>query len=139
MAICHRTRKKKRNLQFEWRHKRPKIDKANLRKKNGAGGMTLPDFRLYYKALDIKIKNKKSYMWYSLWHQDLWISELKWTGMGKFNSDDHYIYYYGQEFLRRNGVALTANKRVWNAVLGCILKNDKIISLHLQGKPLKSQ
>ena len=56
------------------------------------------------------------------------ISELKWTGMGEFNSDDHYIYYYGQESLRRNGVAITVNKRVRNAVLGCSLKNDKLIS-----------
>ena len=55
----------------------------------------------------------------------LGISELKWTGMGEFNSDDHYIYYCGQESLRRNGVAITVNKRVWNAVLGCNLKNDK--------------
>ena len=62
-------------------------------------------------------------------------SKLKWTGMGEFNSDDHYIYYYGQEFLRRNGVALIVNKRVWNAVLGCNLKNDRMISVHLQGKP----
>ena len=63
------------------------------------------------------------------------ISELKWTGMGEFNSDDHYIYYYGQQFLRRNGVAITVNKRVQNAVLGCNLKNDKMISVHFQGKP----
>ena len=60
------------------------------------------------------------------------ISELKW--MGEFNSDDHYIYYCGQESLRRNGVALIVNKRVWNAVLGCSLKNDRIISVHFQGK-----
>ena len=53
------------------------------------------------------------------------ISELKWTGMGEFNSDDHYIYYCGQESLRRNGVAIMVNKRVQNAVLGCNLKNDK--------------
>ena len=59
----------------------------------------------------------------------LGISELKWTGMGKFNSDDHYMYYYGQEFLRRNGVALIVNKRVQNAVLGCSLKNDRMICL----------
>ena len=55
--------------------------------------------------------------------------------MDKFNSDDHYIYYWGQESLRRNGVAIMVNKRVWNAVLGCNLKNDRMISVHLQGKP----
>ena len=65
----------------------------------------------------------------------LGISELKWTGMGEFNSDDHYIYYYGQESLRRNGVAIMVNKRVRNAVLGCNLKNDRMISVHFQGKP----
>ena len=58
--------------------------------------------------------------------------------MGEFNSDDHYIYYYGQEFLRRNGVAIMVNKRVQNAVLGCNLKNDsRMISVHFQGKPFK--
>ena len=65
----------------------------------------------------------------------LGISELKWTGMGEFNSDDHYIYYCGQESLRRNGVAIVVNKRVQNTVLGCSLKNDRMISVHLQGKP----
>ena len=65
----------------------------------------------------------------------LGISELKWTGMGEFNSDDHYIYYCGQESLRRNGIAITVNKRVRNAVLGCNLKNDRMISFHFQGKP----
>ena len=64
----------------------------------------------------------------------LGISELKWTGMGEFNSDDHYIYYCGQESLRRNGVAIIVNKRVRNAVLGYNLKNDKMISVHFQGK-----
>ena len=63
------------------------------------------------------------------------ISELKWTGMGEFNSDDHYIYYCGQEFLRRNGVAIIVNKRVWNVVLRYNLENDKMISVHFQGKP----
>ena len=63
------------------------------------------------------------------------ISKLKWTEMGEFNSDDHYIYYCVQESLRRNGVAIIVNKRVQNAVLGCNLKNDKIISGHWQGKP----
>ena len=63
----------------------------------------------------------------------LGISELKWTGMGKYNSDD-YIYYCGQESLRRNGVAMTVNKRDQNAVLGCSLKNDRMISVHFQGK-----
>ena len=62
--------------------------------------------------------------------------ELKWTGMGEFNSDDHYIYYCGQESLRRNGVAIMFNKRVRNAVLGCYLKNDRMISVHFQRKPL---
>ena len=66
----------------------------------------------------------------------LGISKLKWTGMGEFNSDDHYIYYYGQESLRRNGVAIMVNKRVRNAVLGCNLKNDRMISVRFQGKPL---
>ena len=65
----------------------------------------------------------------------LGISELKWTGMGKFNSDDHYIYYCGQESLRRNGVALIVNKRVGNAVPGCNLKNNRMISVLFQGKP----
>ena len=65
----------------------------------------------------------------------LGISELRWTGMGGFNSDDHYIYYCGQESLRRNGVAMIVNKRVQNAVLGCDLKNDRMISVHFQGKP----
>ena len=64
----------------------------------------------------------------------LGISELKWTGMGEFNSDDHYIYYCGQESLRRNGVAMIVNKRVRNAVLGCNLKNDRMISDYFQGK-----
>ena len=62
-------------------------------------------------------------------------SELKWTGMGEFNSDDHYIYYCEQEFLRRNGVALIVNKRVQNVVLGCSLKNNGMISVCFQGKP----
>ena len=62
-------------------------------------------------------------------------SELKWIRMGKFNSEYHYLYYCGQESLRRNGVAITVNKRVQNAVLGCNLKNDRMISVHFQGKP----
>ena len=65
----------------------------------------------------------------------LGISELKWTGMDEFKSDDHYIHYCGQESLRRNGVAIMVNKRVHNAVLGCNLKNDRMISVHFQGKP----
>jgi len=64
----------------------------------------------------------------------LGISELKWTGMGEFNSDDHYIHYCGQEYLRRNGVAIVVNKRVRNAVLGYNLRNDRMISLLLQGQ-----
>ena len=64
----------------------------------------------------------------------LGISELKWTGMGEFNSDDCYIYCRGQESLRRNGVALIVNRRVRNAVLGCNLKNDRMISVHFQGR-----
>ena len=68
----------------------------------------------------------------------LGISELKWTGMGEFNSDDCYIYYCGQESLRRSGGALIVNKRVQNAVLGCNLKNDKMISVCFQGKPFNN-
>src|SRR5574341_341092 len=65
----------------------------------------------------------------------LGIRELKWTGVGELNSDDHYIYYCGQESLRRNGVAIMVKKRVQNAVLGCNLKNDRMISVRFQGKP----
>ena len=68
----------------------------------------------------------------------LGISELKWTGMGKFNSDDRFISYWRQEPLRMNGVAIIVNKRVWNAVLECNLKNDRMISVHFQGKPFNS-
>ena len=66
----------------------------------------------------------------------LGISKLKWTGMGEFNSDDHYIYYCGQESLRRNGIAIIVNKRVQNAVLGCNFKNDRMVSVLLEGKPI---
>ena len=65
----------------------------------------------------------------------LGISELKWTGMGEFNSDDHYVYYCRQESLRRNGVAIMVNKRDRNAELGCNLKNERMISVCFQGKP----
>ena len=65
----------------------------------------------------------------------LGLSKLKWTGMGEFNSDDHYIYYCAQESLRRKGVAIMVNKRVQNAVLRCNLKNDRMISVRFQGKP----
>ena len=65
----------------------------------------------------------------------LGISKLKWTGMGEFNSDDHYIFYCGQESFWRNGVVLIVNKRVQNAVLGCNIKNDRMISVHFRGKP----
>ena len=65
----------------------------------------------------------------------LGISELRWTGMGEFNSDDYYIYYCGQKSFRRNGVAIIVNKRVWNAALGCNCKNDRMISVRFQGKP----
>ena len=68
----------------------------------------------------------------------LGISKLEWTGTGEFNSDDHYIHYCGQESLTRNGVAIMVNKRVWNAVLGCNLKNDRMILVRLQGKPFNS-
>ena len=64
----------------------------------------------------------------------LGISELKWTRMGEFNSDDHYIYYCGQESLKRNEVALIVNKRVQNGVLGSNLKNNRMVSVHFQGK-----
>ena len=65
----------------------------------------------------------------------LGVSELKWTGIGKFNSDSYYIYYCGQESLRRNGVAIIVKKRVHNAVLGCYLKHERMISVRFQGKP----
>ena len=65
----------------------------------------------------------------------LGISKLKWTGLGEFNSDDHYIYYCGQDSLRSNAVAIMVNKRVQSAVLGCNLKNDRMISVRFQGKP----
>ena len=65
----------------------------------------------------------------------LGISKLRWSGMGEFNSDDHYIYYCGQEFLRRNGVAIIVKQRVQNAVLRCNLKNNRMISVRFQGKP----
>ena len=65
----------------------------------------------------------------------LGINELRWTGMGEFNSDDKYIYYCGQESLRRNGVSIIVNKRIWNSVVGYNLKNDRVISVHLQSKP----
>ena len=68
----------------------------------------------------------------------LGISKLRWTVMGEFNSDDHYIYYCGQESLRRNGVAIMVNKRVQNAVFGCKLKNDRMISVCFQGKPFST-
>ena len=68
----------------------------------------------------------------------LGISELKWTGMGKFNSDDHYIYHCGQESLRRNEVTIIVNKRAQNAVLGCNLKNDRMIFVRFQDKPFKT-
>ena len=70
-------------------------------------------------------------------HRHLGISELKWTGIGEFNLDEHCIYYCGQESLRRNGVAIMVNKRVQNAVLGYNLKNDRMISVRLQGKPFQ--
>ena len=66
----------------------------------------------------------------------LGISELKWTGIGKFNSNDHYIYYRGQESFRRNGIDIIVNERVQNAVLGCNLKNSRMIYVHFQGKPV---
>ena len=68
----------------------------------------------------------------------LGISELKWTGMGEYNSDDHYIYYCGQQALGRSRVVLIVNRRVQNAVLGCNLKNDRMISVHFQGKPFNT-
>ena len=66
----------------------------------------------------------------------LGISELRWTGMGEFNSEDHHIYYCGQESLRKTGVAIIVNKRIRNAVLGCNLKNDRVISVCFKGKAL---
>ena len=68
----------------------------------------------------------------------LGISELKWTGMGEFNSDEHCIYYCGQEYIRRNGVAIMVNKRVQNAIYECNLKNNRMISVRFQGKPFNT-
>ena len=65
----------------------------------------------------------------------LGISDLNWTGICEFNPDDHYIYYCGQQSLRRNGAAIMVNKRIQNSVLGCNLRNDRMISVHFQGKP----
>ena len=83
----------------------------------------------------IKGNWKWSHRRWQEWTSTLGISELRWTGMGEFSSDDDYTYYCGQESLRRNGVAIIVNKRVWNAVLGCNLKNDRMISVRFQGKP----
>ena len=83
----------------------------------------------------IKANCKWSNRRWQEWTSILGISKLKWTGMGEFNSNDHYIYYCRQESLGRNGVAIMVNKRVWNAALGCNLKKDRIISVHFWGKP----
>ena len=81
---------------------------------------------------------KVNWKWSNRSRQEWGISELKWTGMGKLNSDDCYIFYCGQESLRRNVVALIVNRRVWNAVLGCCLKNNRMISVRFQGKPFNT-
>ena len=86
---------------------------------------------LFITILFINIKNQRCPENIDI----LGISELKWTGMGEFNSDDHYTYYCGQKSLRRNGVAIMVNKRVQNAVLGCSLKNNRMIYVRFQGKP----
>ena len=89
--------------------------------------------------MSLKMTQLHSFLWLSdiqrVKVNILAISELKWTGMGEFTSDDHYIYYCGQEYLRRKGVPIMVNKRVRNAVLGGNLKNDRMTSLHFQGKP----
>ena len=85
--------------------------------------------------LEVKLELVKQEMTRVNINNILEISELKWTGMGEFNLDDHYIYYSGQESFRRNGVAIMVNKKVRNAVLGCNLKNDRMISVRFQGKP----
>ena len=96
----------------------------------GWGGVELKALRSLSLTLDV------GYLFMARVNVDtLGISELKWTEMGEFNSDDHYVYYCGQESLGRNGVAIMVNKRVQNAVLGCNLKNDRMISVRLQGKP----
>ena len=94
----------------------------------------------YYLWQEFSIKGHRNYQVYIQDSENshfliiMQISELKWTGMGEFNSDDHYIYYCGQETLR-NGVAIIVNKRVWNAVLGWNLGNDRMISVCFQDKP----
>ena len=83
----------------------------------------------------VQLCGSLSNLWHCLSLGLEWVSKLKWTEMGEFNSDDHYIYYSRKKSLRRNGVAIVVNKRVRNAVLGCNLKNDRMISVRLQGKP----
>ena len=129
---------------------------ANSPRKNLAGPKHKRHSILYVSADESKIWCCKEQYWIGNWNirsmnqgkldvvkqemvrigiNILELSELKWTTMGKFNSDDHYIYYCGQESHRRNGVAFIINKRVWNAVLGCNLKNNRIILVCFQGKP----
>ena len=94
-----------------------------------------PEMLVPWIKANWKWSNRRCQEWMNI--NILGISELKWTGMGEFNSDDHYIYYCRQESLRRNRVAIIANKRLWNAVFGCNLKSDRIISVHFQGKPFR--
>ena len=92
---------------------------------------------LQYSCLEVKLRVVKQEM--ASMNVDISrISELKWTGTGKLNSDDHYIYYCGQNSLKRHGEAIIVNKRAQNAVLACSLKNNRMISVHFQGKPFNN-